>query len=73
MVRSLAQVRDLLLPGLWGMEREAEVDIVCDFTSDSLDIVTPGKRETLFTRQEIDNNSFEGQFEPRVKRFLGEP
>lgn len=74
MAQSLQQIRNLLLPGLWGRDwgQDREVDIVCDVTADSLDIIAPGKRETLFTREEIDNNTFKALFAPRVKQFLGE-
>lgn len=67
---SLPQIRDLLLPGLWG--QKVEVDVLCNFADDSIEIITPGKRETLFTRSEIDDGSFKQQFAPRLKQFLGD-
>jgi hypothetical protein len=70
MPMSLPQVRDLLLPGLWG--KKIDADIFCNFNTDSLEIATRDKRETLFTREDIENGTWKAQFGPRLKQFLGE-
>ncbi len=71
---SLSSVRDLLLPGLWGSSKDFpegyDIDIFVDYPGDRLELRdSNGKRETLFTRDEIEDGSFKGKFAPRIKQF----
>lgn len=58
MKRSLAQVRDLLLPGVRQVAKETgtALDLACDYTTDSVILLRPGAQHVLFTRKDIDDN-----------------
>jgi len=79
-VKTLAQVRDELLPGCHGLRNEfpnMETDILVDFTTDSLILIAYGlstkKRATgEITRAEIDDNQMSGVFRPRMLELIKE-
>lgn len=72
----LAQVCDLLRPGLWCIEQEMNiparlnVDLVIDYSNDSILLRVGGESHLLFWRAEIDDNLYKAEFGPRVRKLL---
>lgn len=72
MAVSLANIRDLLLPGVWVLNGKGspKVDISIDFSHDCIMISVSGAgREVLFTRQEIKDRAYLANFASRVEAF----
>lgn len=71
---NLAQVCDLLRPGLWGMTQGKgdRADLFVDWVTDSIGVRINGKPSVLFTRPEIEDGIHKVEFAPRVKRLLEE-
>ena len=70
---NLASFADLLRPGLWGLHKDnRNVDIVCNYVNDTLELRIDGHSSELFTREELDGNIYKAEFRPRVTRMLQE-
>ena len=59
-MKGLQQMKDLLLPALWGRDPDGRSDLIVNFKNDSLDIQVNSHRETLLTRHEIENETWRG-------------
>jgi len=71
MTLSFNSVRNLLLPGARykGSQYGIDLDIVIDTRADSLDLIV---RMPLYTRQEIEDRAWHGDFTARVDRLLAD-
>ena len=75
---NLAEVRDMLLPGLWaeaGNHPDLEFDILVDYETRALivrgfDPVNNNELGFAITRQAIEDNLYKGQFRPSVLALI---
>jgi len=69
-MKSLADMRNYLLPGLWALDPEKAADIIANSAEGRLDLVIAGKATPLLTREEIESNQAVALFAPRVRAAL---
>ena len=69
---SLSMARDYLEPALQSLEGR-DVQLFVNFPKDVLEMRDrSGRKETLFTHDEIRDGSFKGKLMDRVMKFTGE-
>jgi hypothetical protein len=71
-MRTLAGVRDLLMPGLVSIESETgkNLDLAVDYSNDSIILLSSAGPKVLFTRKDIDDWVVPVEFRQRVKTFI---
>jgi hypothetical protein len=75
-MKSMNQVCDLLRPGLWGMAGKFDpagklkLDLSYEFAPDTICLHVAERIHILFTRAEIEDDSFKQKFAPRVTEIL---
>lgn len=68
---SLTEARDYLLPALHALD--SKMDMLVNFTGDYLELRDgTGRREVLFTREEILDGTFKGKLMDKVMKFRGD-
>lgn len=72
MALSLSEIRDMLLPGICFLNKDADKnwDLVADYLADTLYLVSGDERHELFTREEILDNLHRIYFRPRALKIM---